>query len=574
MYYLDPKVQIKSYVCLLQSSTRIKMKTNKTNGSGLKKLTNRKKKCSPQVDAPAEVLREPKNWMTSFSKLVKGCGTLRSQNRTIISNDKPPSSTSLCSSLPSVDKLVESKNEPKVETMQSNSLPRDRNLSTEPCLEVLDSMPEPNKHHQREGKIPEKVSEKNVALPFNNISLECNVTEKYVVVNDREKVVAVTNSGFSKPPLSMMNRNQSSGYRQYSQAGIKPRGVTRNVTENSNVSLHRRQQPLDPFEFDTASLRRIASTATDAFNEKESDMIALPKIIDFNMRAVSAMTTLSDEGDIDDLDADNYFAFDDDEKEEEDIRWTVSPTSVVDICQPPSGADAWMLEWATVPQSKDNELKLTQTLSTELNSTVNTMDCSESTVTLESSLTDPDDLQIDPVYVPTAPLPLKAASPIEGQIHFAGWVAVNAESCWIDNDAAKVSKEAVQFVQVISPIAGSEQEGNLLVRISTADDVKNISLCASTCHITTKLVSKRMGCCVTLTDGNVELCLLPVNVIPLRLLSKKRESKPDTTCEVLFMPFKKAFDSEEQYYAPDSQHDAVIHLSFSADIALRASCLR
>lgn len=558
----------------------MQMKLKKFGGSGLRKLTNRKKKGNPPDPSEPQVVAESRNWIASFSKLVKSCGTNRSQNSSNLSVDNSCEPSSLASSLASIDKFIERRCDQEVQNLSCEDQGHDANLSIEPIHEVPDTIPASHEEHltksgQCFSTTPPSMAKDVIST---NDEKKANTSNNGKTAEVANTVIATNkgkipvNSSFSRPPLGSMNRNQSSGYHNYGQPRMKPHVVQRCVTDNSNISLHRRQQPLDPFEFDTASLRRIASTATDALNDQnESDIISLPKTIDFSMRAVSAMTTLSDEGDIDDIDGDNNFGSIDDK--EESTRWSVSPTSVVDTYHANGTAD-WMLEWATAPQEKENELKLTQTLSGELTSTSFTWDCSASSATLESTLTDPSDLQIEPVYISATPVPLKAASVLDGLIHFAGWLAVDTESSWIENDTAIVSEEAVQFVQIISPVTGSELESSLVVRLSSNNDVRNIRLCPSTCRIDIRLVSKRFGCCLVLADGNVSVCLLPVNVVPSRLLSNRNQVKRDTTYELLFMPFKKAFNPDEQYYAPDSQHDAVIHLSFTIDLALRSSCVR
>jgi hypothetical protein len=292
------------------------------------------------------------------------------------------------------------------------------------------------------------------------------------------------------------------------------------------------------------------------------------------MRAVSAMTICSDDGDVEELE--KCYQSDSDDEIEKDTPASTSPVSVVNAntCEASTtfATPSWMVQWAAESNEETDRIIGSNTLSTS--------DCSTSAVTLDYSCSTNGDNNSqnnhndEPVYVPSTPIPLTAAASSSGQVFFSSWVAINFDSDWVDNDDALVSETSLRYLQIIVPPADTNKADLLMLHLTTHnDEVEALTMVASKCCVSVQVVSSRIGKCLALSDGVRQLHILPVNV-PKSIFSNKSMTKINNkNYEQFFTPFRKTGIQENKcpIYAPDEQQDAVIYLRFSIDLAMNTS---
>jgi hypothetical protein len=392
----------------------------------------------------------------------------------------------------------------------------------------------------------------------------------------------------------------------------KPSPVIRAATENSNASLHRRQQPMIVFDFDTASLHRIVSDNDDNNDTMKNERtpvplnLNLPKTMDATMRAVSAMTMCSDDGDCnlvldDDYDDDNSIDITSAnailETKLEPSPTSSSPVSVVDddaVAVSPTNANnnnlpAWMQQWASLEVRTNDTMDYTAMASKEEIDSIpvedlHVFECSATTASMQYSCStgatesNENDTVQSVSYIPSVPYPpckdSKSISPRRQESIFQGWVAASCGSSSDDgvifNDDTVLSSSALRYTEILSTPMSTSSGPAFAVSLTDVNGTESlITFSANNCRVSIHSISARKGNCLEISDDNNRLCLLPVHVTKSMLLQSKSN---DNCCERFFMPFKNEFVAASTngavFYAPDGQVDATLHLRFILDVIL------
>lgn len=428
-------------------------------------------------------------------------------------------------------------------------------------------------------------------------------------------------SATERPPRAVRAATHTAATTTSSLERAPPPGVVPHSAPPQPKPLQMQQFQQRPTTFSSSSARAVSYSSTNSRHRRESanDLPPMQQILLFQtedgspssslsllqgnnkvpgtidpakfMRRVS---TLDDDGDMDD----DFFDLSSDSEDDEEggggggiggclsDDGSSSPTTVI---LPPSAAAAaasafpqppplssgpvettaiaatatpdWMLAWAgsdaDAPKMSPNKQEATATSASPAPVPVladdDTASCSTS-----SSLT---------AYLPVEPVPPRAAP---HAVFAGGWVAAFWEDmgrCCSDGDAASsvpaVTAQSLYYIQLLE---GGTLQLTPAVGGTNAMPVALPLTCDSSCWNVVP-VSHRAGCFVSLPSVD----LLPVNV-PARYLEKLLQGR--TAAKNNFFVHGGGEANENtggDAYAPQAQHDAVMHLRFAMDAALRSS---
>jgi hypothetical protein len=349
----------------------------------------------------------------------------------------------------------------------------------------------------------------------------------------------------------------------------------RAVSYSSTNSRHRRDAAYLP------PIQRILQDDDDPIAEQPKQM-SVPVTIDRAqcLRSVSALVDdiMDDDDDLFDLSSSSSDEDAPDFKDDTDDA-SYSPTTVtkppgdyleqkLDTATAAATTPDWMLAWAGVEQAKHGSSTIKeQVASTKLPSEVSVLvepDESSSCASAAASLL------TDPCYLPVEPLPPQQQHVADAAPHAlfsGGWAAVfwdYNQLCSDEEDAVPhVTAEALYYIQLV--------EGGTLLRLTPAVACKKAAMVEVPLTRDSRWivvpVSNRAGCCLSLQSPENNIFILPVH-LPARYLEKVvlRQAVKELRNDF----FVSAGDEEEIFtvYAPQAQHDAIMHLRFAMDTAL------
>ena len=364
---------------------------------------------------------------------------------------------------------------------------------------------------------------------------------------------------------------------------VAPPALARGTSYNTSGSRHSRRNAGE-----LPSLQQVFSAADDTTHVPSTSGGGPPRIplsICARPRLVSA---LADEEDLDedanllaDLRRMDSYDYSDDDEDAADANHnkdhvqdgSSSPASVIKESDAMPTSDLWMQAW--VNQSNNAVTSVDGTND----------DDNDSALIFEGleAISGDDDSGSTPTtitYLPVEPVPkaVKNKTDDNNVVLICGWTAVllnhdfsNAKQSGDDSveesEPPSVDFGSIHYAQLL-------RSGHLQLISLVQGQERKIKIDGNAMRL--EHVHNRAGyCLVVQCEGSETIALLPVNLPPACLLERRSTKKQKTPR--FFAPFQDSGDGDEcdfyDQYAPQAQHEAILHLRFAMEASLRALLL-
>ena len=169
-------------------------------------------------------------------------------------------------------------------------------------------------------------------------------------------------------------------------------------------------------------------------------------------------------------------------------------------------------------------------------------------------------------YLPLHPIPRAARASAAVSVFAVGWAAVFWESPihkvtrYSSIEVPTVGPENLYYIHLLT--------GGILQLTTSSGE---IALVTPKNRWKVQLVSRRAGHCLVVGAAASTTKARKVYILPVHLPSSPDTPTTTTTSseDICFAPFGNETSAKQQPYAPNQQHDAVIHMRFALEAALR-----